>query len=94
MIEVDYTAFDSEVMELIEALGLAGVGTPDFRRFLVCVWISPRYSSYPLCERYKTQKILKDKENSRLLRDICRRNARYSKFTLGDSGHQLCVLDQ
>lgn len=93
LIEVDYTAFDSDVVGLIEALGLAGVGTPDYRRFLACALISPEFSLFPLCERYQMHKMLKDKENARLLRDICRRNSRCSKFSLGDPGHQLCVQD-
>lgn len=79
LIEVDFSAFDSEVLELIDALALVPLGTPEFRRHLAVIFMSQTYQA-PLCERYNQFKRIQSLDRERLLRDLAKRNAKGSRF--------------
>ena len=89
MIDVDFSSFDSEVMELIEALALVPIGSSEFRYHLACIIVSQGFGVYPLCERYKQYKLMLREENRRLLKRYADYNRPYSRYEGADFTQQL-----
>lgn len=75
-----YTFFDSDFMDLVDALGLARIGSREYREHLARVVMSQRRPSR-LCDRYRDFLSIKERERSRLLCDLARRNAKHSRFS-------------
>ena len=70
---------DSEVISLIQDLGLVQVGSEEFCKHIVALTNS-RYSKYWFCERVLDHQRAKELDRSRLLSEICKRNRKYSRY--------------
>lgn len=79
MSDFDFTGFDSEVLALISDLSLVLKLSPEGREWFSRWHHSRRHSL--LCERYNSFLEAKQRDNDRLLRDLARRNAKYSRFS-------------
>lgn len=55
------SSFDSEVMELIQALDLVQIGSPAWRSWFA-VLVESRYTRFWLCERYRNALLQKERE--------------------------------
>lgn len=72
---------DSEVIQLIEDLGLVQIGSPEFAQHIVALSNS-RYSKYWFCERVLDQHRQREIDKQRKLDLIYQRNRKYSRFAL------------
>ena len=70
------TSFDSEVMQLIDDLGLVRIGSPEYREFLAILAIS-EFTNYWFCERWLARKKEQEKERNRLLRAYQKKNSKH-----------------
>ena len=77
MEEVDFSCFDSEVIELINDLNLVLKVSPEGKEWW-SRWLASRYR-IRLCDRYNQFLEMKQCDNARLLRDLAKRNAKYSR---------------
>lgn len=73
---ISLDSLDSEVISLIEDLGLVLKGSVEYLAWLTILENSC-YSKYPFCARYKDY----HKELKRKCADLARRNQKYSRFT-------------
>lgn len=69
-------SFDSEVMQLIDDLGLVRIGSLEYREFLAILAVS-EYTNYWFCERWLARKKEQEKERNRLLRAFQKKNSKY-----------------
>ena len=71
--------FDSEVMALVEDLGLVEIGSLEYREFLAALSVS-HYTRYWFCERVKDQWKEKERQRVKLQRELARRNRKWSHY--------------
>lgn len=81
MNDFDFSRLDSEVVALISDLSLVLKLSPEGREWFSRWHLSRRRSV--LCDRYNSFLEAKQRDNARLLRDLARRNVKYSRFSHG-----------
>lgn len=83
------TEFDSEVMSLIDDLGLVLKVSEEGKRWW-SAWLASQYTRFPLCERYKAYQSQKRLDQERRLRLMCKEQYSYYRGSVhGDPGSQL-----
>lgn len=87
MSESVFCEFDSELVDLINDLNLVLAISPAGVEFW-SRWLASRYR-VRFCDRYNQYLEMRQRDNARLLRDLARRNAKYSRFTYEPSDFPL-----
>lgn len=83
-------SLDSEVIQLIEDLGLVQIGSPAFAAHIVALTNS-RYSHYWFCERVLDLQRQKELDKQRFLSELFKRNRKYSRYKPNDLLSSSCA---
>ena len=84
---MDFTDFDSEVMQLVQDLGLVLTGSEEHLRFLAAMSVS-RYANYHFCERYRDHLVEVRKINN------WRSNGLHRPYLKSSHHDELCAHNQ
>lgn len=71
--------YDSEVMSLIQDLGLVRIGSPEYRSFLAAL-VTSRYTNYWFCERVNNLAVENERKRKILMRVLYKRNRKFSRY--------------
>lgn len=71
--------YDSEVMSLIQDLGLVQIGSEEYRRHLAAL-VESHYSRYWFCERYWLRVHEDQAKLTKLCSEMYKRNRKYSRY--------------